>query len=234
MEEIYFDDEKLGRVIIRESKRAKSYFVKVCGGRVYGIVPLGGSLKTMISVIRSDRDKYYEILQRLPAPIGNFNEESKLSTATFDLRIVRTDRENFYMSLREGILQIACPRKTNFQDEKTQLLLKSMLGSALRHEAKRVLPSRLENLARAHGFKYSAVKITSSRRRWGSCSAKGGINLSFSVMLLPFALVDYVLLHELCHTVEMNHGPKFRALLDRVTQGQAKALHEELSKYRAL
>ena len=76
------------------------------------------------------------------------------------------------------------------------------------------------------------MKINASTGRWGSCSARGDINLSLHLMLLPLHLIDYVLLHELCHTREMNHGPRFWALLDRMTDGKARALCEELKSFR--
>ena len=88
-------------------------------------------------------------------------------------------------------------------------------------------PPRLHELATAHGFDYRGVKIQPSRTRWGSCSARGDINLSYHLMLVPPHLADYVMLHELCHTREMNHSPRFWQLMDSVTGGRAKALRTE-------
>ena len=101
----------------------------------------------------------------------------------------------------------------------------------LRIKAKSVLPARLKSLAKKHKFSYSAVKISKSRTRWGSCSSKKTINLSFYLMILPEHLADYVLLHELCHTVYMNHGIEFWKLLDQITDGKANQLRKELRSY---
>ena len=101
----------------------------------------------------------------------------------------------------------------------------------LRKEAKRILPARVAELAALHGFHYTGLKIQSSHSRWGSCSTKKNLNLSFYLLLLPEHLIDYVILHELCHTEEMNHGPRFHELLDQVTGGKDKLLHEELKRY---
>lgn len=98
----------------------------------------------------------------------------------------------------------------------------------LRQQALIHLPTRLHNLAAKHGFVYHKVRISNSRGRWGSCSSKKSINLSLYLMTLPPHLIDYVLLHELCHTKEMNHGPAFWELMDSVTEGKAKELRLEL------
>ena len=78
------------------------------------------------------------------------------------------------------------------------------------------LPPLLEALAERYGFSYRKVKITGARSRWGSCSAAGTISLSCYLMLLPPHLMDYVLLHELSHTKEMNHGPAFWQVVERL------------------
>jgi len=101
----------------------------------------------------------------------------------------------------------------------------------LRTRAKQYLPVEAQRLAQQHGFHYRQIRIKKSKTRWGSCSSKGIINLSLYLMLLPVHLIEYVLLHELCHTVVMNHSADFWSLLDRYTQGRAKALRKELRGY---
>jgi len=94
------------------------------------------------------------------------------------------------------------------------------------------LPHRVQELAASYNFTYSSVKISKSKSRWGSCSSKKSISLSLFLMELPLHLVDYVILHELCHTVEMNHGTKFWALMEKVCNGKAKTLRKELKTHR--
>ena len=94
------------------------------------------------------------------------------------------------------------------------------------------LPRRLQVLAGLYGFTYASMRISKSKSRWGSCSSKKNINLSLFLMRLPLHLIDYVILHELCHTVEMNHSHKFWELLDSVCNGKAKALGKELKMFQ--
>ena len=101
----------------------------------------------------------------------------------------------------------------------------------LRKQAKMVLPLRLKDLSAVRGLRFQKVSIHKSRTRWGSCSSKGNISLSLYLMLLPPHLQDYVMQHELTHLVEMNHGPRFWALLDEATAGKSLLLRAELKKY---
>jgi predicted metal-dependent hydrolase len=76
-----------------------------------------------------------------------------------------------------------------------------------------------EDLARANGFRVGKVSIRQQRSRWGSCSRAKGISLNVKLLFLPPDIVEYVLLHELCHTVEMNHSPRFWALMENIDPG---------------
>ena len=99
----------------------------------------------------------------------------------------------------------------------------------MRAEAHRILPPRLQALAQEHGFSYHQLRIKHNLSNWGSCSAKGNINLNLHLVRLPAELQDFVMLHELCHLREMNHGPQFHALLESVCPNHrecARALRE--------
>lgn len=101
----------------------------------------------------------------------------------------------------------------------------------LRRSAKGDLPLRLEHLAAQSGLRYTHLTITSARTKWGSCSSKNRISLSLFLMQLPEYLRDFVILHELCHTVHHNHSPRFHALLDHLVGGREKELNRELRSY---
>jgi predicted metal-dependent hydrolase len=91
---------------------------------------------------------------------------------------------------------------------------RSVLKRWLRRRAAEGLASLLSRLAEEHGFRYDRVTIRGQKTRWGSCSVRKTISLNFHLLFLPSDIVRYVLLHELCHTVFMNHSDKFWLLLD--------------------
>ena len=100
----------------------------------------------------------------------------------------------------------------------------------LRMKAKAEFPQRLHTLAAKHGFTYKRCFIRDSRTRWGSCSSKGNINLSLFLAGLPGHLQDYVMIHELCHTRQMNHSPEFWYEVGKILPDYPR-LRKELSAY---
>ncbi len=92
-----------------------------------------------------------------------------------------------------------------------EFTIKEEFRKYLRNKAKTYLPKRLEEIAQQFGYKYNKVALKFMKSRWGSCSYKNNINLNISLVTLENELIDYVLLHELVHTVEKNHGEAFWA-----------------------
>lgn len=115
--------------------------------------------------------------------------------------------------------------------EDIQAWITKTLEAFARKRVKERLVPRLLEMAAKRRLSVSAVRVSSAKGRWGSCSSKGSINLSLYLVLLPRHLQDYVLQHELTHLIEMNHSPRFWARLDEVCNGKAKALRKEMRGY---
>lgn len=79
--------------------------------------------------------------------------------------------------------------------------------------ARAVIIERVHHFNRHYGYRFNRVAIKNQRRCWGSCSSLKNLNFSYKLLLLPACLRDYVVVHELCHLEEMNHGPRFWVLV---------------------
>lgn len=102
---------------------------------------------------------------------------------------------------------------------------------ALRKVAKERLPRILEECSKRTGLRYRKVTVRKTHSRWGSCTREGNISLSLYLAALPDELVEYVCIHELCHTVHPNHSVEFHALVDFYTDGREKVLQKELKMF---
>jgi predicted metal-dependent hydrolase len=131
-----------------------------------------------------------------------------------------------------GEIVITHPRNVAPQTEEVQAVVEKAIIEALRREAKEMLPPLVARLAARHGLRYGEVRVKATKSKWGSCTVRGDINLSLFLMLLPDQLIEYVVLHELCHTVHHDHSPRFHALLDTITAGHSKALNCQLRTYQ--
>jgi len=80
---------------------------------------------------------------------------------------------------------------------------------ALADKALKVIPERVKFYAAKAGVTYGRITIRNQRSRWGSCSSKGNLNFNCLLMLAPPEVLDSVVVHELCHRLEMNHSKKF-------------------------
>ena len=86
----------------------------------------------------------------------------------------------------------------------------------LASQAKEYLPKRVAYYAARMGLSYGRITIRNQKTRWGSCSSKGNLNFNCLLMLTPPEVIDYVIVHELCHLIEMNHSPAFWHEVEKV------------------
>jgi len=103
-------------------------------------------------------------------------------------------------------------------------------GAELRHwirrRARQALPPLLERVSRQTGLTYNRVTIRSQKTRWGSCSSRGNISLNDQLLFLPANAVEYLMVHELCHTRHLNHSKAVWALVQSHCPGYRA--HEKL------
>lgn len=91
-----------------------------------------------------------------------------------------------------------------------------LLEQALRDKARAVFTERLAHHAPRLGVGAPPLRLSSARTRWGSCSHHGGVALNWRLILMPLAIVDYVVCHELAHLKEMNHSPRFWSVVEQL------------------
>ncbi len=106
-------------------------------------------------------------------------------------------------------------RQEAYQTEPEELLTVEELRE-LAEEAAGYIPGRAAFYATLIGVNYGRITIRNQRTRWGSCSSKGNLNFNCLLMLTPPEVIDYVIVHELCHRREMNHSPLFWREVERV------------------
>jgi len=87
---------------------------------------------------------------------------------------------------------------------------------SLTQKAKAYIPKRVAYYAPIIGVTCSRISIRNQTTRWGSCSSKGNLNFNCKLMLTPDEIIDYVVVHELCHRIHMNHSPAFWAEVERI------------------
>ena len=100
----------------------------------------------------------------------------------------------------------AAARLPVFTDEQLQVLAR---------QARQTIPERVAHFAPLVGVTYGRITIRSQHTLWGSCSSKGNLNFNCLLMLTPPEVLDYVVVHELCHRKEMNHSARFWAEVGR-------------------
>lgn len=219
-----------GDIKITINPRARNIILRARAGIIEVTLPLRASGADLMKAL----DKYGEKLlaecrNNIP---DNITADYKIEYENFSFVLSASSGSRYMVRYDGARATLFYPEKTDFSNAGTQDFLRRVRVTALHHVAKEHLPQRLKMLAAKHGFLYNAVSLRNSHSRWGSCSNRKNISLSIYLQLLPTHLADYVILHELCHTVEMNHSASFWVLMDKVTDGKAKSLRAELKGYK--
>ena len=99
-----------------------------------------------------------------------------------------------------------------------------------KEHARKIVHERVAYYNTFYNYPIGRISIRDQKSRWGSCSSKGNLNFNYKIFFLPIELVDYIVVHEICHLGEFNHSKRFWALVEKQCPDYKKRV-EELSKF---
>jgi predicted metal-dependent hydrolase len=196
------------------------------------VVPLGFDRHRIPAIVEGKR----EWIERAAVKVEALREERAADPPILPERIVLPAlREEWVVDYRVASLRGAEVTEgpghhlTVTGDVGDFAVCRDALCRWLDRRAQRTLLLRLAVLACQHGLEYEGAAVRQQRTRWGSCSRRKIISLNAGLLFAPPEVVDYVLIHELCHTVEMSHSPRFWDLVESCDpdyRGQKNLLRE--------
>ena len=134
------------------------------------------------------------------------------------MRCPKRDIERFLLEKSDWIVQHRAKVLARREQEEANPVstLTDVQLRGLKKRAALVIPERVAHFAPLVGVDYGSITIRSQKTRWGSCSSRGNLNFNCLLLLAPPEVLDYVVVHELCHRKQMNHSPRFWAEVGRI------------------
>lgn len=224
-----FYDEEFGKITVRRSNRATQIRIRVnADGLLNASLPVYAPIFLVKKLIKNSRPDLRKLLASA-RPKYTFKDGMAIGKSHL-LNIQIKPEANFSVVHKKQQINIISPDQETLLLQKNDRLIRDAISNALRLEAKSYLPNRLKFLAKRYNFQYKKVRFSHASGRWGSCSSSGTISLNIAIMQLPFELIDYILIHELSHTKQMNHGRGFWQVVESACP-EYKRCRREIKNY---
>lgn len=228
-----YNDPELGLITPVPHKKARRFIFRPTPEGIRVTCPFGVSPNQIREVIESHRSGLIRLRMRIP--------EKELPVCGTEWRFCNFRvlfKQSSYgnkLEARYGsqVLELIIPAHTDYAHPSVLPFVSKQIDRICRLEAARYLPNRLASLAANLQLNYRSCELSYGKSRLGKCDSLRNITLSYRLMHMPAHLVDYVILHELSHLTEMNHGPRFHKLLDHYCKGNHRALEKELKAFRS-
>lgn len=234
------DVPEFGKVEVFANARSSRVSLRIYPGqRIRVSAPTHTSANVIKRFLTEHADEIMRLLNKSRAKEPQkivFTPDTQFRTHDHDILFVPNGAHGpDYATARfgESATTIFYPEGQDFGSESFQSFVRKVIDATLRHEAEAMLPARTAELARLHGLKFSHVDLRNMRTQWGSCSSNGRICLNIQLMRLPDELIDLVILHELTHTLHMDHSKAFYADLDKFLGGRHASLNKALKGFKS-
>lgn len=226
-----FEIEGIGQVNITRRRGTKRISMRVKpDGSVQVNHPWFAGQKEILAFVVEHAGWIRTHQQKMDEKRFYYSIHSVVETKNHTIQILPIENGKLQAALKGNQVVLTVPAELEVSSDQVQQFIKKVVTEVCRKEAREYLPDRVQQLAIQFGFSYQKVFIKNLKSKWGSCSSNGNINLNLSLMLLPDQLIDYIILHELAHTREHNHGEGFWKLLNALTNGKARELDREIKK----
>lgn len=207
-------------VSVRVSARARGIVLRMLPGKGLEVVaPAGVGAGLLLQAVEARRDWIDRISRRMAAE-GGLPGQGPVAPRPSMLVLTAFSRQwkLSYLAREMAGCLVSNWRPTELVVSgavSDPAAVSAALSAFCRRRAGELLRLELARVSEEIGLGYSAVSIRAQRTRWGSCTAKGRINLNYTIAFLPPELCRLVLVHELCHTVELNHSARFWDVVEK-------------------
>jgi predicted metal-dependent hydrolase len=218
-------DSEFGDITVRRSVRSRSVKISVApDGTLRASMPPYAPLLVLKRLVATSRPQLRKMLGQ-SAPAYKLEHGSEIGKSH---RLVIVQAQRTSVKRYKQQITVTLAPGDSIDSPAISKKVRDEITAALRLEAKSYLTGRLKFMATKLGCTYEKVRFSHASSRWGSCSTTGTISLNIALMKLPFELIDYVIVHELSHTKQMNHSTKFWALVEAADPSYK--LHRKLLK----
>jgi hypothetical protein len=224
----HFELKDIGKVTIYKKRSNKSLRISVSQNNEIKIsLPIWTPYAVGLEFARKNKSW---IQKNLSSDQPSF-QDGQIIGKVHHLEIISTDSSTDFRSRIKGqVVYVYLPTNISIDSEDVRLKIKGVIKKALKAESIKIIKPRLDLIATEIGLNYKNLNIKELKRRWGSCDSKGNITINLYLIQLPWELIDYVLLHELVHTVEMSHDRAFWDHMNKLSP-DVKKLRAEIKKY---
>lgn len=207
-------DDEFGAISYRRSDLARYVRLRVSeDGTVRASLPKRAPLYMIKELLESSREEIRKLIAASQAKRVQYEDGMTIGHShrlTIRYEPVALPKK----AVHGQAITVVLPQSFIHTPVEAQLFISEQVKRALRREATAYLPRRLRHLADTFGFDYERERFGNQRGRWGSCSSSGTISLNVALMNLPHDVIDYVLIHELAHTRQMNHSEDFWRIVE--------------------
>lgn len=219
-------DPEFGSITLRRSRLARSIRLRITNG---GMISVSLPLRTPLFIVKQFLNESRSNIRRVLTDTTTKKPEYKAGDIIGKSHTLQFASATTYGHYIEQT-RLVVHHPPEIHTDLLQAEIQKGILKALRLQAKSYLPRRLTQLALQGNFTYTKLRFSSAGTRWGSCSSNGTISLNIWLMQLPYELIDYVILHELCHTKHMNHSAAFWGLVNEYCP-EYKVYRQQLKQY---